>query len=82
MSGQALSPADASILQSLDYLTQSLNALGGFFEGAAEEAEPEWAMKQFQALEVMTLMGLKNSLSNITAEPERASLTGSYELFD
>lgn len=81
-SSNKLSCEDASTLQSLDYLTQSLTALGDVLGEAADHVSPDWTTWHLASLEAMTLTGLKHRLSETQTLSPTIAENGYCDLFD
>ena len=75
------SASDIAVIQSLDYITQSLFVLSNVMSEAAEQSPSDWLFDGLKSIEDIKLKALKDRLNGVDVPPVNSAEIGKCDFF-
>ena len=75
------SASDIAVIQSLDYITQSLFVLSNVMSEAAEQAPSDWLYGDLKSIEDIKLKALKDRFNGVDVPPVNLTAIGKCDFF-
>ena len=75
------SASDIAVIQSLDYITQSLFVLSNVMSEAAEQAPSDWLYGDLKSIEDIKLKALKDRFNGVDVPPVNSAAIGKCDFF-
>ena len=75
------SASDIAVIQSLDYITQSLFVLSNVMSEAAEQAPSDWLYGDLKSIEDIKLKALKDRFNGVDVPPVNLAAIGKCDFF-
>ena len=75
------SASDIAVIQSLDYITQSLFVLSNVMSEAAEQAPSDWHFGDLKSIEDIKLKALKDRFNGVDVPPVNLTAIGKCDFF-
>ena len=75
------SASDIAVIQSLDYITQSLFVLSNVMSEAAEQSPSDWLFDGLKSIEDIKLKALKDRFNGVDVPPVNSAEIGKCDFF-